>query len=166
MALSTIAKTKRDLTVVLTDAAGAHSLTITLERGDFNMTIPGPTVNVFLDRGRFGATPSLRYGDDQPCTWSISGDLTDVSDASYATLMGIIAPTQGYVGSTWVSTMGATGEVKTWTITVTIEGTDHGDSADHTIVMNFCAVTGSVADGDPCTVSLSGTSYVIYPTLT
>lgn len=162
MSISTIAKTKRDVTVTIKDLSAAHTLVISLERGDVNIGIPGPTVNVFLDRGRFGSTPSLRYGDDQPMTFSISGDLTDVSDATYATMVELFTQT-GYVASTWVSVMGSTGEVKAYDVFIDIEGTDHNDSTDHQLILRNCVFTGTIADGDPITVSLSGTSYDLYP---
>ena len=66
MAYSTIVKTKRDGTLVITD--GTNSVTVAYEAGDLSLDIPGPTVNLFLDRGQFGSTPSIRYGDDQPIT--------------------------------------------------------------------------------------------------
>jgi len=166
VAESTIVKNKRDFTVVLTDNAAAHSYTISLEPGDLSITIPGTTVSNYLDRGSIGATPSIRYVDDQPMTFTLSGYLRDVSDASYATLPEFIAGPSGYVGTTWVSTMGANGEVPTWTVTITIEESNHTGSADHTIVLNFCYITGSITDGDPATVSISGTSYDVYPTVT
>lgn len=165
MALSTVAKTKRDMTVVISDLNDVHSLEVKYERGDLNLTVPGPTVNLFLDRGVIGDDPSIRYGDDQPMTLSISGDLTDVSDAAYTTLTEILT-NSGFFKSTWVSTKGASGEVKTVNVKITIEGTDHGDASDHTITCGYVFLTGSVADGDPITCSLSGTSYQLYPVCT
>ena len=44
-------------------------------------------------------------------------------------------------------------------IALTIEGTDLGDTADHTITMDDCEVTMAVAEGDPNTISLSWTVY-------
>lgn len=165
MALSTIAKTKRDITVIFKDLSAVHSLEISLERGDLQVAVPGPTVNSFLDRGKFGSTPSLRYGDDQPMSMSITGDLTDVSDAAYATLVELFALT-GYVGTTWVSTLGAAAEVKAWDVFVDVEGTTHGDATDHQMILRNVVVTGTIADGDPCAVAISGTSYDLYPEVT
>ena len=166
MAESTIRKNKRDFTVVLSDNATAHSYTIAFEPGDIAINVPGTTVSLALDRGRITSPPSIRYVDDQPHTITLSAYLRDISDASYATITEFIAGPSGYVGTTWVSTMGANGEVPTWTVTITVEGTDHGDAADHTWVSNYCYVTGSIGDGDPATVSLSITSYDVYPTVT
>jgi len=51
-------------------------------------------------------------------------------------------------------------------LTFTIEGTDHGDAADHTIACNHCVITGGISEGDPDTISISFTSYDLYPTCT
>lgn len=165
MAISTIVKTKRDGTITITDG-GANTFTVAYEAGDLNISIPGAAANNFLDRGQITATPSVRYGDDQPVTGSFTAYLRDLSDAAYETLTEIICQT-GHVGTTWVSTLGASAEVFTCKITWTIEGSDHGGGeTDHVCVLNHCYVTGSLAEGDPNTVSLDFTSFSVYPTLT
>ena len=166
MAISTIVKNKRDGTLVLTDNAGANSLTIAYEAGDFSLSVPARTVSLYLDRGTMNATPQIRHVDDQPMTGTFTAQLRDISDAAYATLEELLLGPSGFIGSTWVSTMGATGEVFTCTATWTIEGTDHGDASDHVVACNFCYFTGSLADGDPSTISCSFTSYDLFPTVT
>ena len=109
MAISTILKTKRDGTLLFEDNAAANSFTVVFEAGDLSIDIPQETIVNTLDRGRLGATPSLRYGDDQPITGSFTAHLRDLSDASYATLEEIVMQS-GDVGSNWGSTMGANGE--------------------------------------------------------
>ena len=165
MAVSTIVKTKCDGTILIEDNGGTNSLTVAYENGDMSIDIPGRTVNVFLDRGKFGSTPSLRYGDDQPVTFSFTAHLRDLSDAAAGTLMDVISQ-GGHFASTWVSRGGASAEVKTVKVTLTIEGTDHGDAADHTVEMDHCVIVGSIAEGDPNTISLTGTAYIQYPTVT
>ena len=165
---STIVKTKRDGLLVIADNGGVNSLTVAFEAGDLSLSIPGPGINNFLDRGRIGATPAIRYGDDQPITGTFTAYLRDFDDGgtgTTGTLAEIIAQS-GVVASTWVSTMGANGEVQTYTLTWTVEGTDHGDPNDHVCQLDFCAFTGSISEGDPDTISLSFTSYALYPTLT
>jgi hypothetical protein len=165
MAISTIVKNKRDGTLTISDNGGSNSCVVAYEAGDFSLTVPGPTVENYLDRGAFGSTPSLRYGDDQPMTFTFTAQLRDLSDGSYITLESILL-NSGYFASTWVSTLGATGEVKTVTMQWDIEGTNHGDSTDHRIVCNFCFITGSLGEGGPNTVSVQGTSWDLYPTVT
>lgn len=166
MAESTIVKTKRDGLLTFRDGTTPtpEEYVVSFEAGDLNIAIPGRTVNLFLDRGVMADPPSIRYGDDQPMTGTFTAQFRDATDAAVATLMDILTQS-GFVDSTWVSTMGANGEVKTFTLEWQIEGTDHGDPADHTLTLNYCYVTGSVAEGDPTTISISFTAYDLYPTV-
>ena len=163
MAIETIIKTKRDGKITLKDNAAANTLEVAFEAGDLSITIPGPTIVSTLDRGAFGANPSLRYGDDQPCTFSFTAFLRDMSDATDDTLEDLISGRNGATSS-WVSTLGANSEVFTMTLEWAIDGTDHG-GADHTVTLNHCVVTGSFSEGDPSTVSITGTAFDLYPTV-
>lgn len=168
---SLIVKTKRDGTLTFLDNA-ANSFTVAFEAGDLSVTIPGPSVANFLDRGRFPAgNPSIRYQDDAPITGSFSAYLRDFDDGgtgANTTLTEIISrsglcdPSTG----TWVSTMGATGEVFALTLLFQIEGTDHGDPADHLMQLDYTVLSGSISEGDPDTISLTFSSYSLYPTVT
>lgn len=164
---STIVKTKRDGTITLRDGTSPTPLeyVVAFEAGDLNVAIPGRTVNLFLDRGVMTDPPAIRYGDDQPMTGSFTAQLREVTDASVSTLVDVLTQS-GYFASDWVSRGGANAEVKTVQITWDIEGTDLGDASDHQIVCDHCYVTGSVADGDPVTISVSFTAYDLYPTVT
>ena len=164
MAYSTIVKTKRDGTLTFSDNAAAESLVVAYESGDLSLTIAGATIVNPLDRGQFGATPSLRYGDDQPVTGSFTAYLRDLNDAAVSTLENLVTQS-GYVGSDWVSTLGANSEVFTVTLAWTVEGTDHGDPGDHTLTCNHCVVTGGFSEGDPDSISISFTSYDLFPTV-
>ena len=163
---STIVKTKRDGTITFLDGA-ANSFTVAFEAGDLNITIPGTTVNNFLDRGRMTGPPSIRYGDDQPCTGSFTATLRDFDDGGTGadtTLAEII--TQSGVASTWQSTMGVNGEVFTLTLVWEISGVVHGDPSNHICQLDHCYITGSMSEGDPDQISISFTAYTLFPILT
>lgn len=164
MAESLITKTKRDGTITFRDGTTptAEEYEVAFEAGDLSITIAGRTVNLFLDRGVLTDPPQIRFGDDQPMTGTFTAQLRDVSDAAVATLTDIINDT-GFVGSTWIGRGGSTREVKTFLLAWTIEGTDHGDSGDHIIACDYCYITGSIADGDPGTITVNFTSYQLYP---
>lgn len=170
---SLIVKTKRDGLLVFSDNAGVNTYEVAFSAGDLSLTVPGPTISNYLDRGRLTAPPSIRYIDDQPISGTFTAYLRDLAMfpivpgppatttlAEIITRSGNCDPTTG----NWVSTMGATGEVFTLTLTWTLEGTDHG-GVDETCTLNHCAVTGSIAEGDPDTISLTFSSYSLYPTL-
>ena len=169
MPISTIVKTLRDVTILFEDGTSptTEKLTVAFEEGNLSLNIPGVSVEAFLDRGQFGATPALRYGNDQPITGSFTAYLRDLADGSYITLESILT-NSGYFASTWVSTLDSAGnaEVKTVKMTITYEGTDHGDAADHTIVLAHCFITGSITDGTPSTVQINFSDFEPYPTVT
>ena len=165
---STVCRVRRDGQIAILDAGGTHSYVIKYEPGDFSYDSPQEAVNVFLDRGVLGATPSVRLGDDQPMTLSFSAylrDLGDTTGAAYATLLDIChVYAAGYVATTWSSTLGTASDAKTWTVTLTIDGASFGE-ADKTLTFNFCSLRASVSEGDPNTVNVSGTSYSVRPVL-
>ncbi|MCK5224699.1 hypothetical protein KAR04_08000 [Candidatus Calescamantes bacterium] len=167
MAESLITKTKRDGTITIRDGTTptANEYTVAFEAGDLSVTIAGRTVNLFLDRGVLTDPPQIRYGDDQPMSGSFTAQLRDVSDATDETLAAILLDT-GVINTGWVGRGGSTREVKTFQLEWTIEGTDHGDAADHTITLDYCYITGSLADGDPAVVTINFTSFQLYPAVT
>jgi len=165
MAESTICKTKRDGTITFSDFGGTNSYEVAFEAGDLNVAIPGRVVNVFFDRGEFGATPCIRYGDDQPMTGTFTAYLRDATDATAAALMDFLTQS-GFVDANWTSTLGANSEVFLVAVDFAIEGTDHGEAADHGLGFNHCYLTGSIAEGDPSVITVTFTSYAVYPTVT
>jgi hypothetical protein len=169
MAESTRIKVKRDGTITFRDGSSPtpKTYTVAYEAGDLNITFPGPTVNVFLDRGIMGATPSLRYGDEQPMSFTFTANFRDTTDAAAATLMDILNRTGWVAGAGgWVSSLGANQEVFCVDLLFTIEGTDHGDAADHTLTLKHCALSGSLAEGDPNVLTINGTAFSQYPVVT
>jgi len=162
MAEDTIPRTKRDGTLTFADNAGANTLVVTIEAGDFSWNAPQDKVTNVLDRGQMGAPPYIRLADEQPMTFSFTGVMRELTDATDATLMQLLH-NGGKVGTGWVSTMGANGEVDTWSLTWAVEGVAHG-SANHTMTLPYCYITGSVKEGDPNIISISGTSYSRRPT--
>lgn len=165
MAESTVCKTNRDGTITIADLGGTNSYTIAFETGDFNADTPGPEILLFLDRGEIGATPCVRKGDEAISTGGFSCYLRDVTDAATETALDFIHQS-GFVGASWVSTLGATAEVETVSVTVTINGTVHGDGADHTVVYNHCRLKGGFAEGQPNLITFTWGSYELYPTVT
>ncbi len=159
MAISQIVKTKRDGTLTFSDGA-ANSLVVEFEAGDFNLSVPGATVVDNLDRGSM--VGSLRYSDDAPMTASFTAMLRDLGDATYATLEEIILAS-GDVGANWQSTLGADAEV--FTLDLTWEIVEPGGLPPHSLQLERCVVTGSLSEGDPDQISISITSYALYPTV-
>ena len=163
MAEGSVVRTLRDVTIAHTD--GVSTYTVAKEAGDLTLDVPLTTVNLFLDRGRFSATPDIRSGDDQPMTFSYTAYERDVGSTTDATLMDLAVIYAGhYVTSNWTSTIGTSSDETTWTTNITVEGSDFGES-DKTWTLTFCTLRASRSDGQPNTLSISGTSYVLRPTL-
>jgi len=172
-------KTKRDGTLTIAALAGgafntttgallagAKSLDIDLEPGDFNYSVPGPTVIRGLDRGEFTSPPQKRYGDDQPITLGFTKLLEELTDAAASTLLDIINQ-EGYVAANWQSTLAAVAgcaEVFTVDIRWKVEGTDHCDANDYALIFRWVHVTGGGAnEGDQNTITFAGESDMSYP---
>lgn len=167
MAESVIAKNMRDGTISL--LVGANLYPIKYEEGTLNLTVPGPSIANYLDRGRLadtvGGVPSIRYNEDQPMTGSFSAYLRDLSDNSYITAPEFILKS-GQYASGWGSSLGANAEVKTVDIQWDVVGITHGDASDHRVVLAYSVLNGAIAEGSPNKTTINFTSYVLYPTVT
>jgi hypothetical protein len=167
---STVIRTKRDGQVAIIDGdSPVNSYPVPCDLGDFNFNVPLETIINPLCRGKFGTTPSLRLGNDQPMTLGWTSHLTDLGDttavAVYATLLDIINRYDGaFCKTNWVSTLGISSDVFTVTISFTVEGSDFGE-ADKTVSFPYTRLTSAVSEGDSDTVAVTGTSYALVPTL-
>ena len=103
-----------------------------------------------------GALHSVRLTTVEFPTVSFSAMLTDLSDATDQTLVDFVLKQNSFSGNTSTLTGSDVYAIK---VTLTIEGTDLGDAADHTIVMDDVHFTLAIAEGEPDTVTLSGTVY-------
>lgn len=158
MAHSTVVKNFRDGTLSVADGAGSPAAhTVAFEAGDFSVSglmANQKEVTTYLDRGDLG---SVRYTNQTFPSGSFSLHFTDLTDAGYSTLADLLLKKGSHASA--VSTLGANAEVYAVKLTLTIEGTDHGDSADHTIVLDDCTCSVDFAEGDPNSLSVSFTCY-------
>ena len=157
MAVSTVIKHFTDGTIELADGTATPvTLTVPFSQGDFSISglqESQKAVNVYQSRG---VLHSLRQGEKTFVTGSFSAMLADVSDSSAGNLLDFIRKTNAYSGN--ASTLSG-GDCYAIKVTLQIEGTDLGDSADHTIVLDDCICTADVSEGEPDSISISFTSY-------
>jgi len=158
MAASTVIKNFRDATVLFQDGTTPTPLAVTLslESGDFALTglNQGNTeATTYLDRGELG---SVRLTSRTFPTFSVSCHMADLSDATDKLIWDAINKTGAF--SAALSTITGS-DVYGLKVTLTIEGTNFGDTADHTIVMVGCHCTIDFSEGDPNSFSISGTVY-------
>lgn len=154
---STVVKHFSDGSIEFADGTGTPvTLTVPFSQGDFSISgiqESQKAVNAYQSRGTLH---TVRKGEKTFITGSFSAMLADVSDASAGNAIDFCNKQAAYSANT--STLGS-GDVYTVKITLTIEGTDLGDSADHTIVLDDCAVTMDISEGEPDSISFSFTSY-------
>lgn len=158
MAASTVIKHLYDGKVTLLDGTGTPvSLDVPFSVGDLSLSGLAQTqrdVVVYQTRGSFG---SLRHTARNFPTGSFSFQVADYSDATNTTAINFMLKNGSYSANT--STLGTASDVYTIDIKLTVEGTNFGDSTDHTITMEDCHVTFATAEGEPNTVSVDFTVY-------
>ena len=158
MAQSTVIKNFRDGTLVFADNTGSPlTLPIVYEAGDFsidNLNEGLVETTAYLDRGEFA---TLRKTNRVFPSFSFSAHMTDLSDNTDKLLYDLARKTGAFASA--VSTLGANADAMTYKLTFTVEGTNFGDSADHTLILNDCRITLSFSEGDPNSFSVAGIVY-------
>lgn len=140
MAVSNIVKNDIEGSITLADGTGTPvTHTVTYDRGDL---VAGPFKKIMNEdvviesRGRFRA---LAHGARIYPTGTFSfwyREFTNASGALPDMLLGT-----GTAYSANVSTLGAAARKYALKLTLTVEGTDLGDSADATLILNDCVFT-------------------------
>jgi hypothetical protein len=158
MAQSTVIKNFRDGTLLFADNTGTPiTLPIVYEAGDFsidNLNEGLVETTAYLDRGEFA---TLRKTNRVFPSFSFTAHMTDISDATDKLLYDLARKTGAFASA--VSTLGANADAMTYKLTFTVEGTNFGDAADHTMVLNDCRITLSLSEGDPNSFSVAGIVY-------
>lgn len=160
MALSTVVKNFRDGSLVIKDATAVTPLdvTVTYENGDFSLqglSEGQKEVTAYQSRG---ALSSLRYTNQTFPTLSFTAQMTEFSDATNENMLDMVLKQNAF--SAAVSTYStATDAVFTLNLAFTVEGSDHGDSADHSVTLDDVRCTIDFAEGDPNTFTINGTVY-------
>lgn len=162
MAESEKVRVSRDVQMLLSDSGGVHTYAPAWLPGDLSWSGGEYEVISTLNNGDFGSTPSLRKGNEQALTGAFSVYLRDLGDTAnaYATMNELCAPISGrYVATTWVSTLGASADVFTVTLTVTIDGSFAGE-ADKSLTFTYVVLrSGGTQIGNPSTQTVNWTSY-------
>lgn len=148
---SSVVKTLRNATVTINDGSTPtpKAYEVTIEDGNFTFDAQKAARVVVRDRG---AIVGVVAGEDPVLTGSFTVDMREFTDASSATIVDVIEWTGTWklvaAGGTAVSVGGAAYTFPLHKITYKVEGTDLGDSADHTAVFDKCLLTWNFAEGD------------------
>jgi hypothetical protein len=159
---SRILKTAFDGTVSFIDATGTPlTLAIPFENGDFSASGLHPSGRAAVPIKCRGKVISVRNGESQEITGSFSCRMSEfTAGSSKANAFDAIFKKSGTSWASAVSVFASGSERMMVDIKMTIEGTDIGDSGDHTITFKKCDVTFDFSesnDGD--TVAINYTCY-------
>ena len=160
MAESTQVKTAGMATVLINDGTTPTPLAYTLiyEEGDLSYTDVRYESNVVHDRFAIaGETQGRQTPGELSMTLRF---LQFANENNGSTIIDVIERTNAW--SAAVSTGGSGYQSFLHKVTITIEGTDDGDAADHVIVFNKVKLDYSYAEGDPHnTLTIEGIIYEI-----
>lgn len=156
MAVSTIQKS--NVSGSLSFAVGATSLALLFDKGDLNIADLHAVLNAVAAVERRGKFQGLVHGARVYPTFTFTAWITQFSEATgTGDLIDWVLRKDAY--SALVSTIGQ-GLPFTSDLTYTLEGTDFGDSADHTFTMHDVYLSCSYAEAaEGLTLSVSGTVY-------
>jgi hypothetical protein len=155
-------KTAYDGVVSFIDATGTPlTLAIPFENGDFGASGLHPSGRAAVPIKCRGKVVSVRNGESQEITGSFSCKMSEFTAGSAkANAFDAIWKKSGTAWASAVSVFATGSERMMVDIKLTIEGTDIGDSGDHTITFKKCDVTFDFAEsGDGDTVTINYTCY-------
>ena len=157
MAYSIIPKVRRDGTITLKDA-GAVTLAVSYEEGNFSVDVPKDDQTVIRDRSTI---TTVRKGDEQPITGSFSFYFRDFTDDEAGSVRDFINKENFYSAN---ASTGATGtpyvEFYCIDIDFTIDGAlDGNTTTDPKMTLQRAVCTFSLAEGDPGTYTVNFTAY-------
>lgn len=155
MAASTVIKHLFDGAIQFEDGTTptAVALTIPFTVGDLSISGLSETLNEVAKYETRGTFHSARHTTRTYPSGSFSFQIADYSDGTENTAIDFSLKAGSYASN--VSTLGANADVYTVDITLTVEGTDLGDTADHTIVLTDCRLTIDVSEGEPNTATVN-----------
>jgi hypothetical protein len=158
MAASTVIKHLYDGSITVEDGTTptAVSLAVPFTTGDLSLdTLQESSRGIQAYQTR-GSLHSVRLAAREFPTVTFSAQLADLSDGTDGTLVDFVLKQASYSANE--STLSGS-DVYAVKLTLTVEGTDLGDSADHTITLDDVHCTMAIAEGEPDTVTISGTVY-------
>ena len=151
MAASVVPKIQRDGQITIISGGGSPvTYTVAFEDGDFAFSKDKDARIVIRDRGTI---VGVRKGESPVISGSFTVHQREFIDAGSLTLVDMLDKTGAAAAHT--STGSGAYEDFMVDLTITIEGTDHGDTADGTATFSKCIATWSFSEGAPNKISVS-----------
>lgn len=158
MATSSIIKNMCDGTITFKDGSGTPiSCQVRFDNADFSvdgLKAKLRETNAYQHRG---VLSSVRHTTRTFPTFSMTCSMSNFTSAGADTVSDAILKNGAFASA--VSTLGANADVFTLDVLIVEEGSDFGDSSDHSFGLEDCELSLSYAEGDPNTFSISGTVY-------
>ena len=158
MAYSTAPKVRRDGKITLKDGTSPTpiSLEVAYEEGNFSFDQTKSDRIVIRDRGSIG---SVRRGDAQPITGSVTIHMRQFTSASAGSVLDFINKTGSYSANLSSDSSVATDEYSI-NIVFEVDGDAVGDDdGDTTATFDTCICTASFAEGDPNQITINFECY-------
>ena len=154
MAVSTTVKVRRAGTISIFDSGATNTYVVAYEgEGDFTFDNGAEQADRVVIRDR-GSIVGLRKGDDPVGSLSFSVNMLEFTNATGDNLLGVLDDEVS-----WTSTGGTGFEQYLLDVRITIEATDHGESADAHATFTKVLLTWDFSEGDPDTINVQGEVY-------
>ena len=158
MAASTVIKHLYDGTITASDGTGSPvTLVIPFSTGDLSVSALSQVQRATVAYEARGVLTSVRKAARTYPSGSFSFQVADYSDAVDGTAIDFFLKANSYSAN--VSTLGASADVYTVDLLLTVAGTVLGDAANHTVTLTDCDVTMDIAEGEPNTGTITFTCY-------
>lgn len=144
--------------VILADGTGSPlQVTVDFDQGDFSLSGMKAALKDTTSYQTRGELRSVRHTARTFPTISFSAMMSEFTDTAAGTAVDMIMGKTGTPYAARVSTLGASADVTTFKVTILVEGTDMGDSQDHTITLDDVELSFDYSEGDPSSFSFTGT---------
>ena len=156
MANSTVVKNFLDGQLTLSDGTGSPvTHVVDFDQGDFSISGLSATQREVAAYESRGVLKTLRHTSRTYPSGSFTVMLSDITDASDATMVDFLLKQGSFSGN--ASTVA--GDVYCIDLILDIEGTDLGDDDDETITLTDCYCTVDISEGDPSVITVNYTCY-------
>lgn len=163
MPASSEVKNLNDGVILIEDGTGTPLVfTVMVGAGDFAYSAIKTRLSATTAYQSRGVLCSVRHTEREFPTISFSGLFVNYDGNTKTSSTGSIHEVVMKDGTVWnaaVSTLGTNADVYTVDVTLTIEGTDFGDSGDHIVKWHDVELTIEGGEGDPTTWAVNGIVY-------
>jgi hypothetical protein len=158
MASSNVVKNFTDGTITLKDGTGTPiSVTARFTEGDLAIDRLQEQLNEVVAYEARGVLTSVRHTSRFYPKITFSAQMSEFTSVTANNLADAILKNGAFAAA--LSTLGTAADVYTLTITISVEGSNFGDSADHTATFADCHCQIAFAEGDPNKWTISATCY-------